>query len=70
MAGKYLQQRATLTFFQQLRRELMTFFLEIRNISGYITPLSVIVVLNGGDLQIVPLAINGNRFAWLVCREI
>ena len=45
-------------------------FLVIDTISGYVTPFPVIVARRSDDLQILLLAINRNRFAWLVCREI
>ena len=40
----------------------MTFFLETSTILGLITPFSEIVARRSGDLQIMLLAINGNRF--------
>ena len=50
--------------------EVMTFFSKISTIPGYNTRFPEIVARRSGDFQITPLAINGNRFAWLVCREI
>ena len=49
----------------------MTFiFLEISTISGYITLFPEIAVRKSGVLQIMLLAINGNRFGWLVPRNL
>ena len=53
-----------------IMRKVMASFLEIGTILSYIIPFLEIVALRSGELQIIPLAINGNRFAWLVCHEI
>ena len=57
---------------QVTAKKVMTFFifLQISTISDYITLFPKIVARRSGDLQIIPLAINRNRLAWLVCHEI
>ena len=55
---------------QVTAREVMAFFSEVSTILSYVTTFQEIVARRRSDLQIMPLAIDRNRFAWLVGREI
>ena len=70
MAEKYLRQACYPDFFPTVTAIEVMFFLEISTVLGYITPSPEIVDQRSGDLKIMPLAINGNRFAFLVCSKI